>query len=457
MSAESSSGLAKSLQSLAAYVRPRPLIMLALGASSGLPLLLTGSTLSAWLTQTKVDIATIGYLSWIAFAFTAKWMWSPLVDHLPLPLLEGLLGRRRGWLILSQAAVAISLAGLAFSNPGPGHLGAMIAFALLVAFASATQDIVVDAWRIEAAASEADQGVLAGAYQFGYRLGMFAAGAGALLLADILSWKAAYLAMAALTALFVLAAVAAPRVDRPQPQRPPADAGEAFGLRAARKGVTWFYTASLAPLVDFAARQGLWPAAVILATVACYRMPDTIVGVVTTNFYLTAGFTNTDIATIVKIYGFWVLAAGAVAGGWAVARWGMRRALVLGALVGAASNGVYAWLALQGPDLTALAVAISIENFAYGFATTILVVFMSSLTSAAFTATQFAIFSSFYKVPGVALGGFSGDAVQAFGFFWFFVLTAMAGAPALVLSFYAAKLPLSSGPDGRLPDRGRIG
>jgi PAT family beta-lactamase induction signal transducer AmpG len=424
-----------------AYFQPRPFLMLLLGFSAGLPFLLTASTLSAWLREVGIDRTTIGFLSWIGFAYSTKWLWSPLVDQLPLPFLEARFGRRRSWMLTAQILIVLGLIGFAFSAPGPEQLGAMILFALLVAFSSATQDIVVDAWRIEAVGAD-EQGVMAGAYQVGYRIALFASGAGVLFIAEYLDWTTAYLTMAALMSVGVLATILSPRIgDRPS--EVPQDALPIKALRglASTKGsfgeaLVWFYRAAIAPFVDFFSRHGLVAALIILSLVSTYRLTDTVMGVMANPFYIDLGFGKDEIATVSKIYGVWIGLTGALVGGWFVVQFGLLSSLALGALVGAASNLAFAWMALQGHDVMALTAAISVENFAGGFAGTTLIAYMSSLTSTAFTATQYALFSSFYTLPGKFLGGFSGWIVDRSTYFDFFILTAVLGIPAIVLSIY---------------------
>jgi PAT family beta-lactamase induction signal transducer AmpG len=434
-------GWSQWLKGIRAYFQPRPFIMLLLGFSAGLPFLLTAGTLSTWLREAGIDRTTIGFLSWIGFAYSFKVLWAPLIDQMPLPVLDKVMGRRRAWMLVAQVAIILSLIGFAFAQPSPDHLGPMIAFALLVAFSSATQDIVVDAWRIDAA-SQDEQGVMAGAYQAGYRIALFAAGAGALYIAEFISWKAAYLSMAALMLIGIAGTIFAPRVgdrpaktdedDRIERILDQAKVGQGF----VRSASAWFYKAVVAPFADFGRRYGFDLGIVILCLVATYRMTDTVMGVMANPFYIDLGFSKDQIATVSKVYGIWIGLAGALFGGWAVVQFGLMRALVIGAIVGSASNLMFAWMALQGADVWALTLTISIENFAGGFAGTALIAYMSSLTSTAFTATQYALFSSFYTIPGRFLGGFSGAMVDASSYFWFFVITAVMGVPAVLLSVY---------------------
>jgi PAT family beta-lactamase induction signal transducer AmpG len=426
---------------ITAYFQPRPLLMLLLGFSAGLPFLLIGGTLSAWLREAGIDRSTIGFLSWIGFAYSFKFLWAPFVDQAPVPFLDKALGRRRAWMLVAQFGVLFSLVGFAFTQPSPDHLGPMIFFALLVAFSSATQDIVVDAWRIDAVRPE-EQGVMSGAYQLGYRFGLIAAGAGALYIAEFVSWPAAYLSMAALMLIGVAATFLSPRVgDRPE--RTPEDIRIERVLDRSdikspllRRFVAFLYSGVVAPFMDFVQRQGWALGLVILCLISTYRITDSVMGIMANPFYIDLGFSKDQIATVSKVYGIWVTVAGALFGGWAVTQFGMMRTLVLGAIAGSISNLLFAWMALQGPDVWALTLTISVENFAGGLAGTALMAYMSALTTTAFSATQYALFSSLFAFFGKFLGGFSGVIVDATSYFWFFVITAAMGVPAVLLSFY---------------------
>jgi PAT family beta-lactamase induction signal transducer AmpG len=443
-----------------AYLEPRALIMLLLGFSAGLPLLLTASTLSTWLREVGLDLKTIGYLSWIGFAYSAKVLWSPFVERLPLPFLDKAMGRRRAWMLVTQIAIVFSLIGFAFSQPSPDHLGPMIAFALLVAFSSATQDIALDAWRIDASTQET-QGVMVGAYSAGYRIALFAAGAGALYLAEFFSWTTAYLVMAALMLIGVFATLAAPRVgDRPA--KTTEDEVLERALNRAQGVPGWFksvlrvlYISIVAPFADFLRRQGITLGLLILCLIVTYRLTDTVMGVMANPFYIDLGFSKAQIATVSKVYGVWIGLAGALFGGWAVMQFGMMRTLVIGAFVGSASNLMYAWMTFQGANVWALTLTISIENFSGGFAGTALTAYMSSLTSTAFSATQYALFSSLFTIVGRFIGGFSGEMIEGTSFFWFFVLTAVMGLPALIISivflFYGDRMKPKSAQDPAKP------
>jgi PAT family beta-lactamase induction signal transducer AmpG len=394
----------------------RVLLMLAFGFSAGLPFLLVFSTLSLWLRSVGVSRAEIGLLSYVALAYTFKFVWAPVIDSVDVPLLSRLLGRRRAWMVLAQGTIALGLVGIGTSDPATS-VTVTAAFALLVAFASATQDVVIDGWRIDAAPTER-QGMMAAAYQLGYRLSLIASGAGALYVADFSGWREAYFAMAGLVVVGVLATLVAPAVDR--------GAGA-----AARRGFS-FAGAVVEPFRDLVLRKG-WRLALILLLVAFFRLPDFVAGVMAGPLYVDTGFTNIEIANVSKLYGVWVGIAGAFAGGFALARFGLVPSLVFGALTSAGSNVMFAWLAMSGRDLTLLTLSISIDNFAGGFAGTALIAYMSGLTGAGFAATQYALLSSLYALPGKVVGGLSGFMVDSFGYPAFFVMTSLVGIPVAIL------------------------
>ena len=396
----------------------RVALMLAFGYSAGLPLLLVFGTLSAWLRESGVPVTTIGLFSWLALAYSLKFLWAPLVDAFDVPLLSRLVGRRRAWMMTCQVLVAAGLVGVGFSDPG-SNLALTATFTFLVAFGSATQDVVVDGWRIDAAPTSR-QGIMAAAYQLGYRLALICAGAGALYLAEYASWRAAYLSMAALMGVGLVASILAPVVDRAPDARAPVE--ERFS----------FKEAIVAPLADLYRRKGalLIP---ILALVALYRLPDFVAGVMANPLYIDLGFSKVDIANVSKLYGVWVGIIGAFAGGLLVPKLGLKATLLIGALAGAASNLMFTWLALAGPRLELLILAISIDNFSGSFAGTALIAYMSGLTAPGFAATQYALLSSLYALPGKLVGGISGFMVAAFGYATFFALTAAVGIPVLLL------------------------
>ncbi|KAB0268490.1 AmpG family muropeptide MFS transporter [Microvirga brassicacearum] len=389
--------------------------MLPLGFSSGLPFLLVFSTLSAWLREAGISRTEIGMLSWVALAYSLKFLWAPIVDRYDVPILAQLLGRRRGWMVLAQLTTAIGLVGIAMSDPATS-LGLTIASALLVAFASATQDVVIDGWRIDATSTDR-QGMMAASLQLGYRLSLICAGAGALYMAEFVNWRSAYLAMAGLMSVGLIAALIAPRVD----------------LVPAAKRLS-FGGAIVEPLTDLFRRKGMILVPILLL-VACFRLPDFVAGVMANPLYIDLGFSKADIANVSKLYGVWIGIAGAFAGGIALTRIGLWWTLLIGAVVAASSNLMFAWLANEGARLDLLVLSISIDNFASGFAGSALVAYMSGLTAPGFAATQYALLSSLYALPGKLIGGSSGAVVDAYGYPVLFTATAAIGIPLVVLCF----------------------
>lgn len=403
----------------------RVALMLALGFSSGLPFLLILGTLAVRLREAGIPVETIGLFSYLALAYSLKFVWSPVVDAFDVPVLARLVGRRRAWMILSQAVVAAALVGSGLSDTSDGIVW-VAAFTALAAFAAATQDVVVDGWRIDVAPTEM-QGIMAAAYQLGYRIGLLAAGAGALYVAQFVDWRAAYFSMAALMGVGIVASLLSPPVDR------------APDASAPRKRFD-FAEAVKAPLADLYRRKGrvLVP---ILALVALYRLSDFLAGVMSNPLYVDLGFTKAQIASVAKIYGIWVGIVGAFVGGWLVAKIGIYRTMLLGACGQAVSHGMFAWLATQGASIEALVIAISADNFAQSFSGTVLIAYMSSLTGAGFSATQYALLSSLYALPGKLVAGVSGFAVAAWGYPPFFAMTAAIALPVLALCMLVARLP----------------
>jgi len=428
------------LQTLRVYLEPSSLRMLTLGFSAGLPLLLVLGTLSFRLREAGIDRSTIGYLSWVGLAYGFKWVWAPLVDRLPLPVLTPLLGRRRSWLLLSQAVVVAGLAGMAVCDPRLA-LGPIVWCALAVAFGSATQDIALDAFRIESA-DASRQAALAASYQTGYRLAMIWAGAGVLWIAARAevagagavyqngAWQTAYLAMAASMAVGVVTVLFS---REPAPvQLPPT-----------KNAADWLQGAVVAPFADFLRRYG-WHAALILALIAVYRISDVVMGIMANPFYVDMGFTKDEVAAVTKVYGVIMTLAGAFVGGVLSMRLGVMRVLMLGAVLSAASNLLFAWLAGHGHDVTALIAVVSADNLASGIASAAFIAYLSSLTNVSYSATQYALFSSMMLLLPKFVAGFSGDYVNAFGYANFFVSTALLGLPVLVLVWLASKVKAAS-------------
>ena len=409
--------------------------MLALGFSAGLPLLLVLGTLSFRLREAGIDRATIGFLSWVGLAYGFKWVWAPLVDRLPLPWLTRAMGRRRSWLLLSQSAIMLGLVGMALNDPKEA-LSAVVVWAVVVAFGSATQDIALDAYRIESAAVE-HQAALAATYQTGYRLAMIWAGAGVLWLAaraevadagkyHPLAWQTAYLVMAASMLMGWLTVCLSP-----EPQHPP--------LAPARNLREWLHDALVAPFAAFIGRYR-WQALLILALIAVYRISDVVMGIMANPFYVDMGYSKDEVAAITKVFGVLMTLAGAFIGGVLSLRLGVMRILMLGAVLSAASNLLFAWLGGQGHNLTALVWVISADNLASGIASAAFIAYLSGLTQVQYSATQYALFSSMMLLMPKWLAGFSGVFVDAYGYATFFTATAMLGVPVLLLVALAARV-----------------
>jgi PAT family beta-lactamase induction signal transducer AmpG len=405
----------------------RVALMLALGFSAGLPFLMIFGTLSVRLREAGVPVTTIGLFSWLALAYSLKFVWSPIVDAWDVPGLARLVGRRRAWMMVCQLAIVLGLLGAGASDPVT-NLAATAGFTLLVAFGSATQDVVIDGWRIDAAPLE-KQGIMAAAYQLGYRLALLAAGAGALYIAQFVDWRTAYAAMAGFMAVGFAAALLSPIVDR------------APGAAVPEKKRFSFAAAVREPLVDLYARTGK-ALVLILALVALYRLPDFVAGVMANPLYVDLGYTKAQIATVAKLYGVWIGIVGAFVGGYLVSKIGLFRTMLIGVVASAVSHLLFAWLATRvGAPIEALIIAISCDNFAGSFCGTALIAYMSGLTGAGFSATQYALLSSLYALPGKLVGGVSGFMVVAWGYPAFFAMTSAIAIPVVVLLVAVRRSP----------------
>lgn len=477
-------------EALKVYGERRVFVMLLLGFSAGMPNLLIFDTLSAWLREAGLTLEVIGFFALATLTYALKFVWAPLVDRTSIPGLTHWLGHRRSWMLVTQAVVMLGLWLIAGLNP-VSALGAMAAFAVMVGFFGATQDIVIDAWRIEAAA-DTRQGAMAAAYQWGYRVAMIVAGAAPLLLAEAFNWNLSYAVMAALMGFGMLGVLLAPREKQHSirpipvgdvPSRPTfewlewivrllliafmalvigtgitgkpdllngilaalavsegARQAVADTLTSKEVGAFWQFGLVIAglgglvlacwplpgirtrpgaylagsfgqPLKDFFDRFG-GIAVLILALICFYRLADFVLNIMNP-FYLDLGFTKTELAEVRKVFGVVASVVGVALGGFAVARLGVIRTMVIGAFASPLSNIVFAWLATQGHELSALFVAIGVDNAASGFAGTALIAYMSSLTSHGFTATQYALFSSLYALPGKLIASQSGRIVES--------------------------------------------
>ena len=410
------------------YAQPASLRMLFLGFAAGLPLLLVLGTLSFRLREAGIDRSTIGYLSWVGLAYAFKWVWAPLVDRLPIPYFTMRLGRRRSWLLLAQVMVILGLVGMAISDPRQ-TLGPVVWCALLVAVGSATQDIALDAFRIESA-GPSHQAALAASYQTGYRLAMIWAGAGVLWVA---AWvqgdnSAGYVQEAWQTAYMVMAASMAVGLFTVLISKEPVPAA----LPPARNVREWLQGALVEPFADFIKRYH-WQAVLILSLIAVYRISDVVMGIMANPFYVDMGYTKAEVATVTKVYGVLMTLLGAFVGGVMALRWGVMRILMLGAILSALSNLLFAWLSGHGHDVQALILVVSADNLSSGIASAAFIAYLSSLTNIQYSATQYALLSSMMLLLPKFIAGFSGDFVNAHGYADFFNATALLGMPVLIL------------------------
>ncbi len=392
---------------LAAIFSGRMLIALLMGFSSGLPLLLTGSVLQAWLSDGGVDLAHIGLFALIGLPYTLKFLWSPLFDRYT----PAWLGRRRGWLALTQFALAGALLLLSTTQPSAGQLSMVMLAGFLVSFFSASQDIVVDAYRRESL-GDSELGLGSALYVNGYRVGMLVAGGGGLILADLLSFEVMYQIMAACMMACVLVTLLAPELPPPE-DRP----------RTLREAV-------VLPFKDYFSRQGAW---LILGFILLYKLGDTMASAMTTPFYLDLGYTKTEIGTVVKLFGFWATIAGGTLGGIWILRAGMHRALWVFGFGQMVSTLGFVILAYYPLSVGALASVVAVENLTAGMGTAAFVGFMASLTDRRFTATQYALLSSLLGVPRVLLAAPTGWFAQWLGWPVFFLLCALLAIPGLML------------------------
>jgi PAT family beta-lactamase induction signal transducer AmpG len=405
-------------QAFAAYTEPRVLQVLALGFASGLPLLLTYSTLSAWLATAGVRRAEIGTFALVGTPYALKFLWSPLMDRVPPPLP---LGRRRGWGITIQILLIGAILGLGLCNP-KRNLPFMAALSLLVAFLSASQDIVIDAWRVESTHGD-QQAPGAAMIGAGYRIGMLVAGAGGLLIAAHAGWFVAYATMAALLGIGLLVFLLAPE------PKIPAEISYASGSgwESIRHALA---TAVIGPFRDFM-RRPLWP--VILIAIFGYKLGEAMAGVMSTPLYISLGFSLPEIAAASKVFGFFSIVAGAFLGGVVTTRWGIRRSLILCGIFQSVGNLFFVLQAVGGHRIGYLALCVTAENITGGMAGTALVTWLSSLCSPAYTATQYALLSSLALLGRTVVASSGGVLSEKMGWAWFFLLTSVVALPAIVL------------------------
>ncbi len=499
--------------SVRALFHPCIMAMLFLGFSAGLPILLIFSSLSLWLREAGVERAAVTFFSWAALGYSFKFVWAPLVDRLPVPFLTRLLGRRRAWILVAQLAIMAAICVMAFTDPARlgSSLTVMALAAVLLGFSSATQDIVVDAYRIESANTDL-QALMSATYIAGYRIGMLVAGAGALYLASYFgsetdsyryeAWKFAYLSMALVMLVGVMTtliideprtaledryqhdtrqylrflglffvcvvifisvfavssgSVASSKLELTQMFGNKFLSGflvETFRMLSAlcvtscvAFGIVKFglvdkemvMSGYVEPIRDFFSRYGVKTSLLLLALVGLYRISDIVLGVISNVFYQDVGFTKTEIATTVKLFGLWMTLLGGFLGGILSIQFGVMRILFLGALLSMLTNVLFILLAEIGPDLRVLYAVISADNLSGGIAVGAFIAFLSSLTNVKFTAIQYAIFSSLMTLLPKIFGGYSGTVVDTVGYSQFFLGTAVLGIPVLGLVWMAAK------------------
>ena len=477
------------------FLNIKSIRMLLLGFSSGLPILLVFSTLSVWLVKAGVSRSTITMFSWAALAYSFKFIWSPIIDSLRLPFSS--YGHRKSWLLVSQLMVIFSLIFISYTDPAKTLILTAIG-SVLIAFSSASQDIIIDAYRIESAPQKM-QGALSSMYIAGYRIAMLVAGAGSLLLASYLGvdiynsnvWKTVYLTMAFLMVIGVLTTVYSPEpkvkrkisllsfneqfrflitfilaiiififiysfLDNPFTNKEPL---EKFLYALIRISFCFFGSGILIyllikinfvkkksativyfkPISDFLERYGR-TALIILLLIGLYRIADIVMGVVANIFYLDKGYNVREIATYSKFFGVFATIIGGIIGGYSAIKIGTLRALFIGALIAAASNLLFAWLAVSEPNIDILITVITADNISSGFAGAAFVVYLSALTSIRFTATQYALFSSLMLLLPKVLAGYSGTIVDQIGYANFYIFTAIIGIPVLLLIFWIARI-----------------
>lgn len=425
-------------ESLKVYASAKCLSMTVLGFSSGLPLLLILGTLSFWLREAGVDLKTIGFFSWVGLVYAFKWVWAPFVDTSSVPFLTNQFGRRRGWLLASQLGIASGLLIMSEIDPS-SDLPYMVACATLVAFSSATQDITLDAYRIESGNSN-EQAAFAACYQTGYRLAMIWAGAGALAIAgfagseqslySIIGWSFSYKIMALSSLIGVIGTVASKEPE----------------LRVSVHQRISLTERFIDPFKDFFSRYGK-AAFVVLALIAVYRISDVVMGIMANPFYQDIGYTKQEVAAISKVFGLIMTLIGAFVGGAVTMRLGVLKSLMLGAVLAAGTNLLFCLLSLSGKSTAMLMLVVSADNLAGGLATASFVAFLSSLTSREFSATQYALLSSVMLLIPKFLAGFSGVLVEAVGYSGFFITTAAMGIPVCLLIILLSRSSTKIGED----------
>ena len=425
-------------QGLAIYTERKVFALAILGISAGLPLPLIYGTPSIWLREAGLGLAAITPLSAVLFVYGIKFLWAPLADHLRLPNFLLRFGRRRSWMLAAQLTALLSMVWIGFSDPGPGNLTGFLVGITILALASATQDIALDAFRIESAPPNR-QGAMAASYVFGYRIAyQLIGGAACLYLADRYGWTIAYCAMSATMLIGMVAVLCMDEPPSPLPRTANAPQPHHGTLARIRRTII---TTIINPFREFWQRLGRQAAIIVLLLVITFRLCDLLLGSIAYLFYIDTGFSKSDIASVTKLFGFPMLLLGAVAGGGLVRVLGAHRMLAPAAFLALASNLGFLALSAMGDDRLIFTAVIAFDNIASGAATSVFIAFLSSLTSPIHTATQYALLSSVMVQLGKFLGIYSGPIAERIGYEYFFVYTAMLGIPAVILSLILLRLP----------------
>ena len=406
---------------LGIYTSSESIRMVFLGFSAGLPHPLLFATLTLWLASAEVSISEITMFGWVGIIYAIKFLWAPMLDRLRLPGLTSLIGQRRSWMLLTQAIILVGLIYMSFLQP-ESDLIILAYMSIIVAFASASQDVAIDAYRIEIAESKF-QAVLGASYQLGYRISALTSGAGALYLASFYDWKLTYQIMSMFMLVGIMTVIMIPESTKPFEKN---------------NNSGWLKKTLIEPFAEFFKRNGYW-SLFLLMFIAIYRVSDLIIGIAANPFYADLGFNLSEIATVTKVFGFTITIIGAFIGGLTVARFGISKLLIISSILLTVTNLFFLFLNNAGPSLPALVLTISADNFALGFSGTVFIAFLSSLTSRYFTASQYALFTSVMFLPGITLSGFSGQIIESSGWSTLFIYSALLGIPSIACSLLIVK------------------
>ena len=408
-------------ESFLAYLQPRFFIVLFLGFSSGLPLGMLLDPFNFWLSEEGIAKSSIGLLSLITLAYTIKFFWSPFIDRLQIPVLSKSIGQRKSWLLITQLVVSIGLIGMAITDP-KDYLNILVIFALLVAFFSATQDICIDALRIELV-EEKELGGATAMYQAGYRIAFLVSQVATFFIASQFDWSSAYYFSAFLMLLILITCF----LTVPEPERE-----EGMYISFAKNPDVWILSSYIKPITDIFNRFGDKLILIILLIIT-YKFSDLLLGPMAMPFYNEIGFTKEQVAIITNAFGIVVTMLGAFLGGLLIYKYSIMRTMLIGAFLMAITNLFFAGLDYVGPNLTFLTLTISVDNLSQGLAGTALIAYLSSLTNRTFTATQYALLFFLAVLPGKLIGATSGFLAEYLGFFNFFVFASLMGIPAIYL------------------------